>query len=41
MLFGAGIFATDYAMRPDELTDFVQSEIVRWTPIVQSTGLKQ
>jgi tripartite-type tricarboxylate transporter receptor subunit TctC len=29
------------AMRPDELTNFVQSEIIRWTPIVQSTGLKQ
>jgi tripartite-type tricarboxylate transporter receptor subunit TctC len=29
------------AMRPDELTNFVQSEIMRWTPIVQSTGLKQ
>jgi tripartite-type tricarboxylate transporter receptor subunit TctC len=27
------------AMRPDELTRFVQNEITRWTPIVQSTGL--
>ena len=26
-------------MRPDELTRFVQNEITRWTPIVQSTGL--
>jgi tripartite-type tricarboxylate transporter receptor subunit TctC len=28
------------AMRPDELTSFVQSEIARWTPIVQAAGLK-